>query len=1046
MRVLHLSDFHYKGSEKDIASQNILIDKLISNIPGDKPIDLFIFTGDLVFSGVRQLDFVEAQNSLLRKIGQSIGVEKTNTFLCPGNHDVNRSAVNEPLKHFIRNFKSGEQLTKLIEEKKEDVFGLSCKPTENWFNFIQEFYINGTKRGIDYIDRLYTTHVRRIGNHKIGIVSINTAWCSTGNDDKENLFFPKSELEKAIYKLNQEKVQWKVLLLHHPLADLRYFNRIELEELIYSEFHLMFSGHLHKREDFIRLTQNEGIFGTYAHAAFTKKEDGNIGFSLIDIDFNTFEIEINRYSYDFNEMIFFPLNLMSCSLPLNDNKREQIKIFKTLRKKLTETIEKANDLFVNSKGINSNKTFSELFVEPVLKKQPQVEAAEQVANHLPRIDFRILLEERRFLILGKDKTGKTSLLYKIQITLLENFTQFGIIPFYIDFAEFKNNSKSFDSLKILSRFLETSGQPLRKIIGTYKIKLLIDNFDPNRRDIVSAISEFIKLCKSPSYIIVGDQTLAQSFEDVDYGINGYDKLFFHDISRAEIRALTNKWPNLPSDKKEEFVDKIVDVLKQHSMPFNFWTLSIFLWIFSGKNTLNFNNNSELLELYIDDILDRNNLASDPTNRFSFQNYKLLLSEFAQELLIKHVGANYSMSYTDFINFIDKFKNQNIRRVGQTSEISQYLLEKGIIKKLDNDFVTFRLNGVFEYFIAFSFNENKELLDRIIADDSLYLSFKNEFEIYSGFTRSEKENRDFLEQVYNKTRKVFDKLHEKYEGDLDVLLMNNIGDKELLSLSTSISQIDINDDIMPLSDEERDDYLDEIKDSSVIRQVEVKPKKIYDTSIKKFDILERYLLINGRVFRNIENIKDANYYNEIFKFILNSSCKLGFLLVEELEKSENDNKVADFNLKDAKKGILQLISNFLPSVVQGFIHEAIGHINIEQIILNNISELEKNYRINQYQLFILYSLLLDLDLRKYKYVIDSMIAHSKMGVIRSSILIKLLHLLLLKCYDDDTMIAFIKEKLRIVQTDLNPQIAKKEFDRSFEKTKKLLLLKRQSPNY
>ena len=260
MKILHISDFHYKDSPRDIAAQAILIDKLIENLPEPETIDFLIFSGDLVFSGKKAENFQDAYLSFLGRIGLKLKLKRRNIIICPGNHDVDRSAVSEPVKEYIRKVNSSDGLVKLIEENKQDIFGLSCNPTKNYWDFEKQFYALGESMGIDKVDKLITTHTRQYDKWKLGFVCINTAWCSTGNDDKGNLFFPKSELEKAIYYLKNEKVDWKILVLHHPLSDLREFNKIDIEDFIYSEFHFMFSGHLHKREDFIRLTQSEGSY------------------------------------------------------------------------------------------------------------------------------------------------------------------------------------------------------------------------------------------------------------------------------------------------------------------------------------------------------------------------------------------------------------------------------------------------------------------------------------------------------------------------------------------------------------------------------------------------------------------------------------------------------------------------------------------------------------------------------------------------------------------------------------------------------------------
>lgn len=1039
MKILHISDLHFRS--KDAASQSIIVEKLIKNlIDKETKIDFFLFTGDVVFSGENYSDFEQAYEQFFKKIGTALALPKKNLIVCPGNHDVDRKKVSLPIKDFIRKFKTNEEINLFSDQRKDDEFGISCKTLDNYRQFEKYLYKVSEQEQISELTELFTIHYREVDGQKVAFVSINTAWCSTGNDDSGNLFFPKSQLERIIFRLNEKGIKWRVLLLHHPLNYFREFNKIEIEEFIYSEFHFMFSGHLHKREDFIKLMHNEGIFGTQAHASFTTKEDGKIGYTILDIDLETLDIHLKKHVYDFEERVFLPFEPIRTTFPFNDEKHEQIRILKTLRKRHIEVTEKANENSVHQNEKESNKGFNEMFVEPVLKSQPQVEA-ETSFSPSSRVKMSELYKHQNYLLYGKDKIGKTSLLLKVKIDLLSNFSQLGVIPIYINLSEFKENPRKFDLKRIISKFLEQTLAATERLLGVYKFKVLIDNFDPSITEVKDHLSLFFNTFSGSAYVITADQTLSQSYETIDYGFDGYQKLFIHDISRNEIRQLTKKWPSIPENKRDEFVDRIVDVLKQHGMPFNFWTISVFLWIFSGKNTLNFNNNSELLELYIDDILDRNKLANDPQNRFSYTNYKSLLSSLAFFLLTKQSQFNYSIKYFDLTNFVERFKNENPRRVGKTSEIVGHLLERGILKMTEDDFVTFRLNGVFEYFIAFSFIENKQYVQEIITTPSLYLSFKNELEIYSGFQRSESESKQFLQTVFDKTKEVFDELNQRMQGDLDLRLQKKIGDNGL-DFTKPLTELATSSELMPLSDGEKDEFLDEVA-SGIAREVEVVPKKIYDVSVKRFDILERHLLISGRIFKNIDNISDAEFVEAVFDYIIDSSCNLGFLLIEEIEENIDPKYLDDIEYKNPKKFIFQMITNYLPSVVQSFVFDSIGHINLEGIINKKIDTLKKNSSINQYKLFIYYCLLLDLDLKKYKSKIGEMIGLARMGIIKSSFLIKLIYLLLFKCYDDDNLIAFMKEKLRELNISLNPKANMKEFDKNFEKTKKMLQLKRSA---
>ena len=72
--------------------------------------------------------------------------------------------------------------------------------------------------------------------------------------------------------------------------------------------------------------------------------------------------------------------------------------------------------------------------------------------------------------------------------------------------------------------------------------------------------------------------------------------------------------------------------------------------------------------------------------------------------------------------------------------------------------SFRLNGVFEYFIAYYMTLDEEFLSSALEDKSYYLSFANEFELYAGFKR---DNIDFLNKFAEKIQLEWEK-HSKEE--------------------------------------------------------------------------------------------------------------------------------------------------------------------------------------------------------------------------------------------------------------------------------------------
>lgn len=96
---------------------------------------------------------------------------------------------------------------------------------------------------------------------------MNSAWLSAldqkGKNDRGNLLFPTDALKEAISKLNQHQCK-KILLIHHPLHLFKEYNASEIEDLVFNNFDLMFSGHIHKAHS---NSSHDGTNGLYNHVA-----------------------------------------------------------------------------------------------------------------------------------------------------------------------------------------------------------------------------------------------------------------------------------------------------------------------------------------------------------------------------------------------------------------------------------------------------------------------------------------------------------------------------------------------------------------------------------------------------------------------------------------------------------------------------------------------------------------------------------------------------------------------------------------------------------
>lgn len=1035
MRILHLTDFHYSSEHKYHHDQNKIVESLINDLSSESKIDFLFFTGDLVFSGKKYDDFLEAKKLLLDKLSEKLKIEKNRIFICGGNHDVFRNQELEDTAEKIKEIKNNETLEDFLKRQDGKSFKESLKNIENYYKFETQFY-SEYNNGNDFkSNELCTIHKRVFDNKKIGILTLNSAWRATdSNTDRGNLLFPISVLKTAITEIKKD-TDFRILLMHHPITDFKDWNAAEMEDLIHNEFHLLFSGHLHKKKQTIHICTDEGIFCCSSPATLALDSTNN-GYSLINVDIETYDIEIRNPLYNKQDGIFLhPKQAIETAIPVGELKKESNNFKKTLRKKQLEELQRANELFISYDEKELSKGFNEIFTDPILKHKTKAQIAESKTDASNTNISQIISTTSNFVIFGKDKSGKTSILYKSFLDLFVDFTLYKTIPIFIDTKEYKNSKKALDIYKLIGAYYEMSQAKAKALPSKYVIRLLIDNYDPNFSSFNEIINEFLKINLSACFIAATEDKLATSFASYEFDGRKYSNLYIHEISRPEVRLLANKWPNLTADKREIILDKIFGIFTQLNIPSNYWTVSLFLWIFEKNNDANFHNSFELIQLYIDNLLDRKRLALDRSSKLKFDDFKSYLGELAYFLMIDRIDKGYTATYAEIVEFTDNYRTKNKRFVIEVKDVIDLVIEKSILRKSFDDSYTFRLNGVFEYFIALYMSNDKTFAYKIIEDDHYYLSFKNELELFAGF---EKNSEEYLTKIFERTKGIFKNLTDKYSvTNIDVQLMTKIS--EVFDISLPMQQLGTNFQ-KALGVEKQDEILGEINPIN-IQKSEVKIKQYYEIIEDNSDNLEKALHILSRVFRN-SNIQDEKQINEVLNYILDSACYLGFKLIDEAEAEGFGINTEDLS-DEHEKIIVQLLTNFMPLIVQTFLYDAIAQNDLERIFKEKIEELKKDKKNNQFKLLILYFTLIDLDVNANKNLIQEVIETIDLNILRQTTILKLYYYLMFKCNGKPQLEEFLKDQIRIQTLKINPKTDVGQLQKGIGNTTKLVKLRNQS---
>jgi predicted MPP superfamily phosphohydrolase len=1029
MKILHISDFHYSSQLKHQYQQNNIVDALVKDLSNDEKIDYLFFTGDLVFSGERVEDFVEAKKLLLDRLSNDLKIDKNKIFICGGNHDVFRNQELVDTTDKIKEINNNEKLEEFLKRQEGKSFKESLKNISHYNEFQKKFYNEYSNGNKQIISDLYTIHKQSHGNNKIGILTINTGWRSIDSKfDRGNLLFPISILKTAIEELRKD-TEFRIILMHHPISDLKDWNSSDIEDLIYKEFHLLFSGHLHKKKQNIQITTDEGIFCCSASATLSLDESRN-GYTLINIDVETYDIEFENVSYNIQDNIFLhPKEKSKTSIPVGDSKQASITFKKTLRKKYLEELERANELFISYDGKESSKGFNDLYTEPILKNKTKAVIAETKQESSNTNVSQIITTKDDIVIFGKDKSGKTSVLYKIFLDLFVDFAVHKTIPIFIDAKEYKISGKQFDIYKIIIKYYEINQAKAQSLLEKYSVRLLIDNYDPNFSTFNEVVSEFLRKNISVCFIVAMEEKIGASFVPYEFDGRKYTKLYIHEISRPEVRQLTNKWPNITEDKRELILDKIYGIFTQLNIPTNYWTVSLFLWIFEKNNEADFHNSFELIQLYIDNLLDRKRLALDKSSKLKFEDFKSYLSELAHFLMIDRADKGYTATYSEIVIFTNSYRDKNKRFVIEVEDVIHLIIEKHVLRKVFDDSYTFRLNGVYEYFIGLYMSKDQNFANQVINDDHYYLSFGNEIELYAGFEK--KSSREYLERILNRTKEIFKPLNDQYsQVNIDSQLKMKIS--EVFDISLPMQKLS-SDFKRSFGVEKQDEILSELHPSKN-QKSEVKVKEYYEKIEGNSENLEKALHILARVFRN-SNIEDEKQLDEVLEYILDSACQLGFKLIDEAETKGFGLKTEELGDK-REKILVKFLTNFMPLIVQTFLYDSIAQNDLERIFKEKIEELKKDKKNNQFKLMLLYFTLIDLNVKAHKDLIPEVIENITLNLLRQTTIIKLYYYLMFKCNNQPHFESFLKEQIRIQTLKINSKTDIGNLQKGIEKAARM----------
>jgi predicted phosphodiesterase len=244
MLLIHLSDIHFRksevGSNQDpnhFLRTEILKDVKVQCEKLGKKADAIILSGDIAFAG--HPDEYAFATSWLKELCGQCGASMADIFVCPGNHDVDRSVADGMLVQLIHN-----RIKDATDEQRESTIRgfisdkeaarLLYESLDNYNLFAQQFLCDLLPP-----ERTRATRDLKLNDGSVlRLWGLNSCFVSSSHDKEGSLF-----LDTASFQITRDPGVVNLVAMHHHLDWLR--QRQQIDDHLSDVAAIQLLGHVH---------------------------------------------------------------------------------------------------------------------------------------------------------------------------------------------------------------------------------------------------------------------------------------------------------------------------------------------------------------------------------------------------------------------------------------------------------------------------------------------------------------------------------------------------------------------------------------------------------------------------------------------------------------------------------------------------------------------------------------------------------------------------------------------------------------------------------
>ena len=745
IRILHLTDFHL--NKKTLKDWDDFLKeaffKKIEELQKENPIDLVLFTGDLIDKAGNDFkekdDVVTPTTKALRifidqvinPILEKLNIDISRFIICPGNHDIDRNADKPFHESGLKSdLNSIDKINSFTNQNEDDYDGI--KRIKAYKDIEFELY-----KGVgDRLHSKFKFSVKLdINGKSVGVSSLNSSWRCYDDYDFKNIHVGENQINDN-YKFVKD-CDIRIALMHHQLDWISDVESKIIKSHISANYNLIFSGHVHQTD--VEYVQN--LTGTCLRVVSPsglnqiRQSDTDYvnGFSVVDYG----EV-VKCHFLKYNHI----LKIFVDDTGVSDKGILEIKVNSPMvlnqAVNMQSSVEDDFYDFLNDSGANfthrsKTLTLDDIYVAPFMEKFSLSDDEEKSSSFKSEdIINKILNKEvNHIIVLGEENSGKTSL---CKIIFKESVFLDNTVPIFIKGRDIKK-VKDEDITKLLNKeFRKQYNTDVE--LTTKNLIVIIDDFNNCKLPQKSKKNFILNLYKNTfQTVITWDEyfTLGELLESQVTTIEVYEILKFGGKKRLE---LIRKWVDLFEDEFED----------EQSKEFQIKELSKTVNSVIGKNLI------PSLPIYILTILQANELTNTTNfEQSTFGHYYdvLIKSALGQKIRVNAEIEKYYSYLTEFSYWIyDK----------KTSEIDE------------NKFIEFHQTFIDKYRVQFSFRDALEILElcNLIQKNGELYKFKYKY-IYFYFIGKYFSDNLEIDKIQKEVTDLSNKLYQTESANIYIFL-------------------------------------------------------------------------------------------------------------------------------------------------------------------------------------------------------------------------------------------------------------------------------------